>query len=718
MIHLLSLQNTPKHDRKTFIFTEGLNLIVGENESGKSLILEFIDYALHGSVALRLPISMYSSGLFVCLITTIGNSRYRIERSPKKVELYNDENNELIAKGSRPVDAEIRKLLGYNRNVFLMANYSCQDQISYLSSMSPAERKRTIDNVVGLTSVEQVIKQHKEELTVLNRLERALTGREVEKPSHPAFVRCKNVDELLAEKRKKVAEYAAQYQAEITLRDNLKALAQHKPQEMPQPDMSAIIPEWTVEQVITHKNTVQHHEKHLVELKERLAADEEPTRLPTPDTTYLIEGLTQAKIEHQETQLASIRGFINIAKENMVRPNEILEKGTYSLDQIKEAEDAEELHHNWRHVNNLKSKGIVVCTHCGGDVYLAADSMAAYKDLIHLENVQPPAVSSRAMRETRYAYMQAEKELAELNPRLESFKQRESELLDNWYSKEQIENHTATEVMLDKFEAAEKHHADWLVRTEGLRREIKSIETELAEIEKIMPSFEALDAHVFALKELDKYKANQDAIKKWQEQYDSLGQFVGEDYLEKLLEHKSLQEVEIAGLETSKTQWAEYDRLMAQYQQWYDEYSTNHDAVEREQEIVNALQDYKGRIKSSILPSVNAVATTWIKRMSQGHHFKVELTDKMEILVNDEPIEALSISGRALGHLALRMALGQVLTTRVYPVFIADEVDASMRDNRAQDVLNALTDMLNGPVKQIIMISHRELDHEATVIEV
>ena len=127
---------------------------------------------------------------------------------------------------------------------------------------------------------------------------------------------------------------------------------------------------------------------------------------------------------------------------------------------------------------------------------------------------------------------------------------------------------------------------------------------------------------------------------------------------------------------------------------------------------------YKAQIKTAILPSVNAVATQWLHRMSEGKHHKVELTEDMAILVNDEPIEALSISGRALGHLSLRMALGQVLTNHVFPVFMADEVDASMRNERAQNVLDALTDMLKGSMKQIIMISHRELEHVDNIIDI
>ena len=153
MIHYLTLKNTFKHHGRTFELKEGLNVLKGENEVGKSLVFEFIDFALHGSVALRLPVGLYPANLSVVLVTTIGNVRYRIERSPKKATLFNDSTNEILASGSTGVTAEVRKLLGYNRNVFLTANYSSQDSIAHLSKMTPAERKRTIDNVIGLSAV-------------------------------------------------------------------------------------------------------------------------------------------------------------------------------------------------------------------------------------------------------------------------------------------------------------------------------------------------------------------------------------------------------------------------------------------------------------------------------------------------------------------------------------------------------------------------------------
>ena len=171
-------------------------------------------------------------------------------------------------------------------------------------------------------------------------------------------------------------------------------------------------------------------------------------------------------------------------------------------------------------------------------------------------------------------------------------------------------------------------------------------------------------------------------------------------------------------LRAEKTEWDNYHSKLSTYAVWKAQMDEANIAVEDEKLAIETLNNFKAKIKTTILPSVNSVASTWMNRMSEGKHSKVTLTDDMEILVGDMPIEALSISGRALGHLSLRMALGQVLTNSVFPVFMADEVDASMRNNRAQNVLDSLTDMLSGSMKQIIMISHRELERIDNVIEV
>ena len=718
MIHLISMQNWAKHQNKTFTFTEGLNLIKGDNEKGKSIILEAIDYALHGSVALRLPATMYPSSLFACLITTIGGVRYRVERSPKKVELFKDENNELLAKGVKPVNQEIKKLLGYDRNVFLMANYSCQDEISYLSKMPASERKRTIDNVVGLTSVEQVIKSHKEEVTLLNRLQKTIDNREVIKPVLPSRLKFENVDELISEKRNKVAQYVAEHQSQSLIKNTLARLEGLKPQMVSKPDLSGLIEGLTDDQIIGFKTNITHLQNQEVNILSKLAKEKEPQLVPKPDLSGLIEGLTDEKIKAHYADLTSVRAFITLGKNLMVKHEEIVAVGKYSIEEINQCVVQEELYSDWRHAQNLKNKGSINCNHCGGEVFLALDALAEFKHVVDLEEVEAPKVSSRTMHQVNRNIAEAEKEIAAQQATQNGFIQREQQLMQNWYTEKQLENHRLTEQKLAEFNSAETVYLNWKERTKGLNSDLSAVKEELAQAISQAPSDNAIETHKEAKRLKVEHEKYLEQLQSWEQQCKALDPFLGDENLETLLSLKSEQELEIDELELSKSEWATYDFNLSNFIQWFDEFNENKTQLDNEKEILNALQDYKGRIKSAILPSVNSVATTWLQRMSEGKHFKVELTDEMEILVNNEPIEALSISGRALGHLSLRMALGQVLTTSVYPIFIADEVDASMRDGRAQGVLDALVGMLKGSVKQLIMISHRELEADAHIIEV
>ena len=64
--------------------------------------------------------------------------------------------------------------------------------------------------------------------------------------------------------------------------------------------------------------------------------------------------------------------------------------------------------------------------------------------------------------------------------------------------------------------------------------------------------------------------------------------------------------------------------------------------------------------------------------------YLVEVDEDFEILIDGQPINTLSGSGKAVANLAVRIALGQILTNKVFSVFFADEVDAAMDDDRSE----------------------------------
>lgn len=84
-------------------------------------------------------------------------------------------------------------------------------------------------------------------------------------------------------------------------------------------------------------------------------------------------------------------------------------------------------------------------------------------------------------------------------------------------------------------------------------------------------------------------------------------------------------------------------------------------------------------------------------------------------MVDGQPLGTLSSSGKACANLALRIGLGQVLTNNVLSLFIGDEIDASMDDDRAEFTHVSLQSLVLR-ISQIILITHKvpTADHVVT----
>lgn len=165
MIRRLYIDKGFKHHDKTLLFDKGLAGVVGKNESGKSLIVEFIRYALFGSAALRGAAPDYKH-LHVELDFTVGKD-LTVIRKGAKVQLLSEEL--VIASGTKPVNAAIIEALGYDLKVFDVANACNQGNVEALSNMKPAERKQMVDKTVGLDVLDDLIKFCGEEAATIRR---------------------------------------------------------------------------------------------------------------------------------------------------------------------------------------------------------------------------------------------------------------------------------------------------------------------------------------------------------------------------------------------------------------------------------------------------------------------------------------------------------------------------------------------------------------------
>jgi DNA repair exonuclease SbcCD ATPase subunit len=92
--------------------------------------------------------------------------------------------------------------------------------------------------------------------------------------------------------------------------------------------------------------------------------------------------------------------------------------------------------------------------------------------------------------------------------------------------------------------------------------------------------------------------------------------------------------------------------------------------------------------------------------MTGGQRSLIEVDQEFDVTVDGQAFSTLSGFGKAVANLALRLGLGQVLTNNVLSVFVGDEIDASMDEDRAENLHNCIQ-CLAGKISQIIHISHK-----------
>lgn len=122
-----------------------------------------------------------------------------------------------------------------------------------------------------------------------------------------------------------------------------------------------------------------------------------------------------------------------------------------------------------------------------------------------------------------------------------------------------------------------------------------------------------------------------------------------------------------------------------------------------------AVTDLRARVKGFLLPSLNKVASSLINAMTGGELSWIVINDEFEITVEGQNLQTLSGAGKSVANLAIRIALGQVLTNSVFSSLSLDEIDASCDANRSNYIAQCLK-RLTGQIKQIIQISHKQIE--------
>jgi exonuclease SbcC len=144
----------------------GINVVVGPNGAGKTSILDAISFALFNDYSNRgrkenlINSKAKKCGAVVEFIE--GGIKYAAEWSMErnrsaKGSLYRIQNGErtLLAQGGSAVVAEIERILGIDKSMFLQSIYVRQGEIEELVTAKPADRKTLISKLLGVEDLQR-----------------------------------------------------------------------------------------------------------------------------------------------------------------------------------------------------------------------------------------------------------------------------------------------------------------------------------------------------------------------------------------------------------------------------------------------------------------------------------------------------------------------------------------------------------------------------------
>lgn len=666
-------------------FSTGLTAITGENESGKSLHLEFLRYALFGSAALRGVASDYKT-LKVDLTFSVKDELYRVERKNGAAKLFRaGETWEPIASGTNSVNQKICSIFGYGLSVFDTANAVNQGEIEALGNMKPAERKRMVDQTIGLNVIDSLIDWVGNQANLVASQAMAIEQTLVP-PVEPAMPDAYEPSEALAGKvmtlRKLVAE-----------KNEINGWLKNRLTE-PTPPTPPVKPNCRSGEEL--RPLVDAQRKLVIEKGEIDAWLKTKPSEPVKPVCDVLESVE--KLEEYEAN----RLRITVARAAIERQLEQFPEPEFSEEQVSRFENDLILYRLWERRQHLLKHGQTYqCPSCQYE-WTSSDEQLRAEGLDKLtEEPKKPQYTESQIQAMKLA-------LANKPRRLQLLAQLEPLKIALPDHSADLKARREYEAALPAYEKALAAYQDWTKKEQVKRArlaELQGCEDVLKDLERELDQA-VLYEHALASYELLKrnYDAALAAYQDWKQKCDEkekrLNELAGvEDDYNRALEQQSIA----LAYEQARRN---YEKAAKAYEEGLAKVDEKRQRAEQLQKARTALKTLKGKVKAHLVPSLSRVASLLLSQMTNGARSRIEVDEEFNITVDGQALNTLSGSGKAVANLAVRIGLGQVLTNRVFSVLLADEIDAAMDADRAEATAECLRG-LKQSIKQIVLVSHK-----------
>ena len=280
MINRLRLTNFKVYKDQEIMFHPGTTAIIGPNGSGKTSILEAIEFALFKTVTRKekkIPtldelINHREKRARVELdfIAPINRREYTVKRSihPGKkgaettADLFFKGEREPAASGPTRVDEQIVELLGMDRHAFSTLTYVRQGEIDRLSRLSPKDRRTDLYSMMGLgvydkesTKIQKEIREIKKDIDSLEGTKSKLELIQQHLPTQVEIKNALRAVEKLSTTESQLAELEVVKAVIVKVKDSIDTVIS----ELNSPDIS------TKPDELKHESEIAQHIKMLLQ---------------------------------------------------------------------------------------------------------------------------------------------------------------------------------------------------------------------------------------------------------------------------------------------------------------------------------------------------------------------------------------------------------------------------------------------------------------------
>lgn len=703
MLTKLIITNFRKHEDTEIDFTQGLNIIRGKNEGGKSTLGEALLYALYGARALRGKIdNVVTWGksvntLKVEAIFLFQGETYKFTRSKGGAEVYKGESTEPFITGQTEVATFASQLIGADLNKASALMVANQGNLRGALLLKPKETSEMVEDIADFSFFETLLESMQQKLilgsdvSAKTRLEQAQGALdELKETSSISQADIDNAEKRVSQYEKLVDEINEKVESQQkkfdTAKTNFELAEDRQKQLQTAKEFAASVveeKEKRLESIKTLEASLQEVDtSNLESLKEQIReADTIKTR---------VEAFQ--RYEKFKSSINSAEAFWDDSLESL--ENEIT-KQTEVVNKLKSESDS-----LLSEIKDKKGRIITAtdCSHCGQPIK-NVDEVLANNEILkgEIEELSKKVLNLDNKVDEETDTLNTLKKIKDRNRPVTNFIQKESEYVEVDYGQvphavkwkgavpKEGESVDDLKVQVAEIESQVKTYESTKTRISILKEGLPELEEKVAKAQKTLSEA----AEVGDLVALEK------AFKDAEEITLSLKMEQG-SITHQLNQSKETLASYKAGLTLYESRKNDLEEQVANYKQEVQDLAFNNALIKKVRAarpvVSNQLWNLVLSSVSTMFSKVRGVQSTVTK-------------EKEGFLVNGESVEGLSGSTLDLLGLAIRCSLIKLFIPNC-PFLILDEPAAAMDSDRTASMMGFIQ-TLDFP--QTILITHEDL---------